>query len=1069
MKRLAPNQLGLLFDGHLGLIVGPGLTLGTGALNSVNEAFADGFGVAVGENFLATADAAIRAGASLQAVVVELRRLFGALPPAPLPPRLAHLHLRAVLSYCPTSLLEDALRAHNDKSLFRFPLITLDDPAVAIPPRSTPMFKVLGSLQRETFIPTNLDYVRNRPRWRSALRAFMEQVKNGPVLCIGMTELASLFHDLVAELGSTPATVPKNFVLLESDPLAGSDLDRLFDARTTIITVPGTAGDLVRAAESQTLTQHEHIKPTGAIPSEQEIDGFSDLAIRVNGQLRSNISDKERQRLFEILFSPTVPKWDPFFHRVDFERSISATIKADILTTLSRGGDLACVITGAAATGKTVILKRIAYDLANDGHLVLWMRQYYYPDAYNRMLALFKVAGRVSKKPQFFVFLDDPLGLGSVQARDIAHAARASDVNLVLVVGVRTSDWTSQAPGDLLGPVKLGLQTEVDHHFDDHEWERLPAYLVKLGIARDHTDAREQLDRAASRSARDVLSMLYWLIPNTRAAIEASVQGEYFRLGDLAAFKEVVLGHAKHSSALLRDAYAMVAVADKYNAPVPVEVLVSALKVDYGSWLEVASPSKQLAWGLLYAEDNIEGRTIVYRTRNDVVTHLLVEAVNGGSLVQGGELRTLERMIDSCDSTHPVYLEFCQRLLINNETFWKLSFEDGLALYDRALSALPLPDKSLLHQKGKWIRTKGNDPIRAEAVFHQALLTPVIPYARRGEADEHIYTSLAASAIDAMEKGAISTEIGKEKALSALARARSDSFFNVSAVHVNATLTIRLAERIGDASPDGSKLFATALADVDRTILLVQARATSERTEDITMLADVREKLVTRLASVEELVARAQASWTTFGNQEGFALAGRAMLFHARQTARGRDFREALEYVTKVIKAVEQTGKRPIAALHDLYVQTMYEWRIRGYRERPNSGPIDWEAFHTHVVHLLAQESSPLYRYFEALSLAHLNRWQEADLGFSRLRQLKMPGPVVWARRDPLLDSRGALREVQCTVRRENQKVFLTADELGTDLRGDRDHTWPRDGEIVLVCLLFSFGGTWAIPSAAAK
>jgi hypothetical protein len=180
MKRLAANQLGLLFDGNLGLVAGPGLTLGPGAMDSVNKALADAFGVPLGENFLATADVAARQGGGLQPVVVKLRELFAGLQPAPLPARLAHLHLRAVLSYCPTSLLEDALRARNDKSPFRFPLITLDDPAVAIPPRSTPMFKVLGSLQRETFIPTHLDYVRNRPRWRSALRAFMEQVRKEP-------------------------------------------------------------------------------------------------------------------------------------------------------------------------------------------------------------------------------------------------------------------------------------------------------------------------------------------------------------------------------------------------------------------------------------------------------------------------------------------------------------------------------------------------------------------------------------------------------------------------------------------------------------------------------------------------------------------------------------------------------------------------------------------------------------------------------------------------------------------------------------------------------------------------
>jgi hypothetical protein len=259
------------------------------------------------------------------------------------------------------------------------------------------------------------------------------------------------------------------------------------------------------------------------------------------------------------------------------------------------------------------------------------------------------------------------------------------------------------------------------------------------------------------------------------------------------------------------------------------------------------------------------------------------------------------------------------------------------------------------------------------------------------------------------------------------------------------------------------------MADVDRTILLLQARTTSERTEDIAMLANVRDEMVTRLAAVDELVTRAEDAWTTFGSQEGFVLAARAMLFHARQAGRGRNFRDATDYIVKSLGTVEQAGKNPIAGLHDVYVQTMYEWRIRGYRERPNSGPIDWEAFHSQVVHLLSQESSPIYRYLEALALAHLNKWQEANTGFARLRQQRIPGGVLWAKRDPLLDAKGALREVQCTVRKENHKVFLTADELGTDLLADRDYPWPRDGEITMACVIFTFGGMRAIPSSSAR
>src|SRR5690606_22890425 len=108
-----------------------------------------------------------------------------------------------------------------------------------------------------------------------------------------------------------------------------------------------------------------------------------------------------------------------------------------------------------------------------------------------------------------------------------------------------------------------------------------------------------------------------------------SVREGFLRLGDVGIIRNVLVGAAAQAGTVLKRAYQMVAVADYYRAPLPIEVLVSALNVDYNEW-RLNVESKGTAWGILYSESSRDGETIIYRTRNAVVTRLLVEMINGG-------------------------------------------------------------------------------------------------------------------------------------------------------------------------------------------------------------------------------------------------------------------------------------------------------------------------------------------------------------------------------------------------------------------------------------------------------
>lgn len=1057
-KPVPPEQLSLLFQGHLGLIVGPDLTLGQGAADSVSVRVASSFSVAKGFTYLDTCDAAQTAGHTQREVQHAIAEFVAAQAPSPYSKRLAEVRWGAVLSYALDSHFEDGIRAATTKNAFRPPCVVIPTPGVPIPPRCIPVFKILGSAGRDTLVASKYDYSRDRPRWRHAVRAFLDLVKGAPVLCLGMSGIPWALADILAELGSLP-TFPTSLVVLEEDALVQTSvLDRMVDPRTSIVLASGTAGDLVRVAEAGMMIPNPIVPRSPRTSPYDALHSYDDLALVVNAQLTPTLKKEERQQLLEVLFAPTTVHWDPFAHGLDFGRSLAHDIE-DELSEQPIGG--VTIVEGAAATGKTVLLKRVAFDLAKKGHLVLWLRPYFYPDAMSRLDQLFKALSKVAQQ-DICIVQDDPYGIGTLSIKQVALSARSNDVSARFLIGVRSSDWHTREPADLLGSLKLHHTAHLPDALDDEEWARLAGYLQSLGIARSITDAQQQLTNAASRSARDTLSMLYWLVPQTRAHINDSIKEEYFRLGDHAGFTRIVLGHAHHSSDLVKRAYEFVAVADKYRASIPVEVLVTALQVDYSSWLEATNAATG-AWGLIYAEDNEAAETFIYRTRNDVVTKLLVDALNGGSLSRSGELRILRNTLDACTGSHPSYREYCERLLVGNDELLRLEYADGLDLYDRALGALPHQNKSILHHKGIWMRRKGRRPLDALEVFDAALRAPPTPYAKRSEADEHIYTSIAAAAIDAIKEGVLSVDAGKERALAAIARARSSSFFNASAVHVHANLAFELAERLGMESADSKHLTASALADVDRTVLVLEANPTRDAGEEVGMLREVRDRIVQRGLDLDEARAQAEVLWATQHNQDGFCLAARALLHLARAQQKGTAYKRAFEYCSECVTKVTDAGLNPLAALYEVRVHILYEWRIRAWRERPNGSFIDWELFRNDVAHVLPAVSSPLYRYFEAVALSHLGNWNDASGAFAQVRQAKAPRDVLWSRRDMLLDSRGNPRELQGTIRRANDRLFIHVEEVGSDFMCDRDCRWPEPGEIAVCYVELAFGGWTAV------
>ncbi len=1083
LSRTEPNaltieQVGSLFRSRVGLILGPGAVYGSGILRALSQRLADEFVVPVRDRFDQVGDEILAKGSSEESVREQVHHFFASQTPVPIHQNLTNVSWTAVLSCCFDPVFDDGFRLASERRLMSHEVNVVTDFFKAVPPRTVPVFKLLGSTVRRDSVISTDSYSLKRGSWGPAARSLVELTRNSPVLCLGMSECPWVLWDLLGMMGAQPLSTLGSLVLPADDPLANDHtLRRLLRDRTALVTVDtevrvllGIAAARQDAAEQQALPLSSPDDTLGHV-----LRSYSELVVVVAERLKSKLEKEERNQLHELLFSPSQPQWDAFAHSLDFPRSLTRDALDDIelLSKSTTAGSAACILVGAAASGKTTVLKRLAFDAASRGLDVLWMLPWFYQDTQSVLVQLFKEVARVrTQQSRVVIFMDDPITFGTLTAQDVVNAAESSGIEIVLVAGARTSEWKTHDTRAFIGSLQVAAPWQMPDEFDAAEWSVLPRYLVRLGVFADDASASDAVEVARSRRAGDILSMLYWMVPETRRHISHSVQDEYFRLGDSAALTRVLIGDLVKDSGTLQRAYEMIAVAEYYRTPLPIEVLVAALDVRYDEWLD-ASSGEGPAWGLFYPDLSSEGETVAYRTRNSVVTDVIIRTINGGDFSHAGELRVLNQLLSACTGTQPVYREFCVRILVPSDNLSRFEYLEGLSLYDAAALALPFPDKTLAHHKGLWIKKYGDDPISAKAALLSALETPVFPYASHAEADEHIFTSLAATELDAMTKRVVDFDEGRRQVLNYLDRARSKRFFNPNAVHVEARLMLDLINASGDTT-DRYALINRTVGLLDRTMLMVRTRATHgtmqiRMADDIKFLEAAREAIMRTAGEPEEVAAEADRLFETSGRQDGFILVARTLYQEAVDSQKGTEFNAAFEYCQNRIVKIRAASAVPKAALLEVALDIYYHWRVVRRVVTASGFPIDWALLREYCDVILRSTATPdpFHEYLFGVCLAHLGDWPQGSAMFANLRRSSLPRSILWAPRDFLLSDNGTPRRVQGEIKRAGERSYLYVPDLHFDFVLSRAESWPKEGETGHAYIRFAFGGPSATKSVS--
>jgi hypothetical protein len=1052
-KLLTIEQAIELMAREPGLVIGPGACTYNGVLTDIRRALTARLSSialpTAGTDYFDVFDVIETLHASeLERAKQILREELNRLVPSIDVPVLASVNWVACVSLCPDALFDAALRDRRDRLASSRDITTVDSPSVTLNTRTLPVYRLLGTPgaadERAALCYSKSDLLIRESQWPAQLASLSDRLKDSVLVFLGTEPVPELTAKFLATVFGGPRPHPSRLMFMAGDqtpdlPLISAVIRR---SGADLTRVDGDVRQLCSAIASR-RARASRPPTTGKVAAGhwQELISLQHLGLVVPGALSEpGALDPIRRQVVDSLFRPASDDWRPYQFRLALERTVEKQVVA-ATSELASGANPLVVATlhGAAGVGKTTVLRSVAHAFAADGHLVLWCKRAMGESTaqqFRKLIAASKavLAAEKDLKKRLVIFVDDPWAL-RISAAEALAQAEASQSRVLIFLGFRDSDYVISNTADSSLPGRPDAEFEVAHILDPEELKRLRHVLVGIGAARDDKQADEIIARNPYSQASDILCSLWYLIPDTRAQFESSLADEYRRLGSARATIEGAASSAAQNGETAKAAYEAVAVASSFNIGLPVEILVRSLDVDYRDWFALSEPGKPL-WGLLYDTYEEISESYLYRTRNEIVTQVLLRLVNGGLPSHSGQYRVLKRLLAACGGSAPSYKAFVHDVLVRSRDKMEkmFTFEQGLDLYDTALAALSGGDRSIEHHKGLWIKNVGRNLSRAYDQLQKALTVPDAVGSMRDEPKEYIHTSLAATVLARVRAGELTREAGFDQVVEHLRRASSFAYFNPNQSHVMANALLEMAQ-VDSTRVDALKLtcLGDALAEIERSLQLIGAsgRTAFRYQKALIYFEDLQRRVVEELSDIENLDAHAEEWFTTHRRQIGFVAVARKMLAKATRTDSGGDYKKVSDYLDERMRRVESAGLTIDVDLHLVRADLIIRWRLQ-----KTKADVDWPRFLVNLEQVLGSpryRDDALRRFYYAVALYQLGRLTDANATFAALR--RMPNvPSAHAVRCVLVGNAGFPKRLQGVVSPAAYRTYVTIAELGTDV-----------------------------------
>jgi hypothetical protein len=183
--RLTLDDAETLFRGRMGLIYGPGITSQGTFFGKLANDIATKWKVQPDQNYLRNAQHALDQGVDPSNIKELIRDALTSNRTFPQLKRIANLKWSAVLSLALDSAFEHELTRACERKVSGFTATQVVEFGQVLPPKTVPVFKLLGLPEASDFVFSELTYVARRPKWRYAVQEFADRVKDHPVYASG--------------------------------------------------------------------------------------------------------------------------------------------------------------------------------------------------------------------------------------------------------------------------------------------------------------------------------------------------------------------------------------------------------------------------------------------------------------------------------------------------------------------------------------------------------------------------------------------------------------------------------------------------------------------------------------------------------------------------------------------------------------------------------------------------------------------------------------------------------------------------------------------------------------------
>jgi tetratricopeptide (TPR) repeat protein len=632
------------------------------------------------------------------------------------------------------------------------------------------LFKLMGDAKRddpdESMILTRGDYNRQSPNRRKKLDTFSTFAHDGSVLYVGYSFKDRIVYDLIDELqqlfkiqrDDSFALIPnfergskieKNLVKRHINPLPLTLEEFVEVLKKEIVDISPLkkkprSGITVKLEDKNVNISYRDYKEFSeyfTILSEEEIQ---------KGKIFGALTEEER---IEAFLKGQSDDWVAFKEEWDFKRDIYSeilsTAKKEVEKNRPEKND-AILILGEGGLGKSVLLKRLAYDLYKAGTPVLILQSY---SSFFDYKLIEKFCEDVNRADT-----DEDKTEGESEAQQITHkvaiildnaAANVDNIKKILtylknhsrpaviICAARLNEWAhalSQWGYRDIIPNKNTFR--IPPKMNGLEVMRLLKHLGKILHRQDFsTNEVFWMEKAVKDYDMDFFAMIYSLLDPARRRLDDIIWDEYQKL----------------PSEPTKRAYEYVCLFYQYDMPLNKDLIVNALNNEFGySYADFTEEiCEREAKSLIIGLENNFRETALYRAKSKIIAQKIVEKLFNPSNSKDRKklFERYKKVLLGVKALNKTEVSIARALLIlylgpNGIDRKKIDDEQLIELYDSLLDH-DVEDSSILHHYGILESDRG-DFKKAEYLLNYSLQT-IEKYGGFGFGSEHenyVYNSL---------------------------------------------------------------------------------------------------------------------------------------------------------------------------------------------------------------------------------------------------------------------------------------------------------------------------------------